>query len=158
MSATLWRAGDREVDARAARPLDSLGDTAARNAVRLRYVAPWWQHALKMALACVSSLQRVDAGLVCVVEGSSVAWIRLCGGRPTAIGQSTLPCPSVVALGDEIDRLDAARGAPPALTVCLGQGLVDGARTGALRGLVLGRLDGSQPPLWLRPGAELGRY
>jgi hypothetical protein len=48
----------------------------------------------------------------------------------------------------------AAAQTPGPAPVVLGQGLIDGACTRGLNALVLGRLDGEQPPLWLRPSAR----
>jgi hypothetical protein len=57
----------------------------------------------------------------------------------------------VAALQQEINRIAAEGDVPLLPPVILGQGLVDGAKTRGLGGVVLGRLDGEQPPQWLRP-------
>ena len=71
--------------------------------------------------------------------------------------QRVLQAPTVAALAHEMDslRCRSSRSAEP--TVVLGQGIEDGANTQLLRGLVLGRLDGHQPPVWLRPDSHFER-
>lgn len=117
--------------------------------VRTRSVAPWWQHAFLEAKRCVHALNRAARARVCVVEGIHTTWVASEHGELREVQRLTLPEPTVDALQWAIRRM---RDCP--VTVALGQGLADGHRTGDLRALVLGRLDGQQPPQWLRPAND----
>ena len=134
--------------------LAALTEQARRHDVRVRSVVPWWSHALAQALCCANSVRHAAAATICVVEGRQVAWIAVAHGLLADVQQTTLADASVGALHAALTQraqqtgLDHSRGAP---TVVLGQGLIDGAHTQALNALVLGRLDGAQPPQWLRP-------
>ena len=131
--------------------LEALTRHAQRHGVRMRSVVPWWHHAFLEAQRCVASLAEAKAANVCVVEGQQIAWLATANGQLTEVRQGALESPCVAALSDEIRAMSARAGGAKQLTVVLGQGLVDGARTQSLEALVLGRLDGEQPPQWLRP-------
>lgn len=131
--------------------LESLTRHAQRHGVRMRSVVPWWYHAFLEARRCVVSLAEATSANVCVVEGQQIAWLATANGELTDVRQGALESPCVAALADEMRRMSAHTDGSKKRTVVLGQGLVDGARTQALDALVLGRLDGDQPPQWLRP-------
>jgi hypothetical protein len=61
---------------------------------------------------------------------------------------------SVDALRATLSRLEAGRPAAGVPTVVLGQGLTDGGDVRRIDAHVLGRLDGDQPPQWLRPSTR----
>jgi hypothetical protein len=90
-----------------------------------------------------------------VVEGRQIAWAETSGGLLTEVRQRELDEPSVDALRFEIEAFEREKEGQgktrASATVLLGQGLADGARTTGLNAIVLGRLDGEQPPQWLRP-------
>ena len=139
--------------------LKALGIHALRHGVRVQSVVPWWYHAFLEAKRCVSALNGMMSARVCVVEGRQIAWAETSGGLLTEVQQRVLDEPSVDALRFEIDKTQITKASQDqrrasttaATTVLLGQGLIDGARTGGLNAIVLGRLDGEQPPQWLRP-------
>ena len=137
--------------------LPAVWRQAQQHDVRVQSIIPWWYHAYKTALQCVSSLRESRNAAVCVVEAEQVAWIACSNGAMTSIQQRVLQAPTVAALAHEMDslRCRSSRSAEP--TVVLGQGIEDGANTQLLRGLVLGRLDGHQPPVWLRPDSHFER-
>lgn len=134
-----------------------LSQQARLHGVRVQAIEPWWSHAFETATRCVGSLRSSERAAVCVVEGAHVAWALMTRGVLDQVRHHTLEAASVAALRDEIGRMAAECGVPPRCTVVLGQGLVDGAATGSLGAAVLGRLDGEQPPQWLRPslGADM---
>ncbi len=131
--------------------LEALTRHACRHGVRMRSVVPWWYHAFLEARRCVASLAEAKRATVCVVEGQQIAWLATTQGQLTDVRQMALESPCVAALADQLRTMSTHTGGAHHLTVVLGQGLVDGARTRALQALVLGRLDGEQPPQWLRP-------
>lgn len=131
--------------------LEALTRHAQQHGVRMRSVVPWWYHAFLEARRCVVALAEAKNANVCIVEGRHIAWVTSTDGRLTDVRQATLETACVAALGDEIRMLAGQTDDVRTMTVVLGQGLVDGARTQALKALVLGRLDGEQPPQWLRP-------
>ncbi len=137
--------------------LPAVWRQAQRHDVRVQSIIPWWYHAYKTALQCVSTLRDAPHAAVCVVEAEQIAWIACSNGAMTSIEQRVLGAPTVAALAHEIDALRSrsARAAEP--TVVLGQGIEGGANTQQLRALVLGRLDGQQPPVWLRPDSHFER-
>ena len=87
----------------------------------------------------------------CVVEGQQIAWISTARGLLVEVQQTSLASAHVDALRAELTRWASATPASALKPVVLGQGLQNGSQTGALDALVLGRLDGDQPPQWLRP-------
>ena len=131
--------------------LPALNEHAGRHAVRMQSVVPWWYHAFQEARRCVSALSRAQQAHVCVVEGEQIAWISTARGLLVDVEQALLPSASIDALAAELrERTDKAQ-ANRLKPVILGQGLQNGSRTHDLDALVLGRLDGDQPPQWLRP-------
>lgn len=131
--------------------LPALNDHAETHAVRMQSVVPWWYHALQEARRCVSALSQADTAHVCVVEGQQIAWISTARGLLVEVQQTSLASAHVDALRAELTRWASATPASALKPVVLGQGLQNGSQTGALDALVLGRLDGDQPPQWLRP-------
>jgi hypothetical protein len=149
----------RGVCALAGIDLTALRRHALRHDVEVQSIAPWWHHAFEEAKRCVSALNQAKQSYVCVVEGVQIAWISCSGGELAEIRQLRLTTPTVDALRLKIAELcaDCPVTFGPAdriPTVVLGQGLTDGARTRSLDAVVLGRLDGDQPPQWLRPSAR----
>jgi hypothetical protein len=141
----------RGVCALAGIDLTTLRRHALRFEVKLHTVEPWWHHAFEEAKRCVTTLNDSSPGQVCVVEGAQVAWISCVNGLLADVRQTWLKAPTVSALLAQLDELEGSSDTTSRKTVILGQGLSDGARTATLPGLVLGRLDGDQPPQWLRP-------
>lgn len=131
--------------------LPALNDHAETHAVRMQSVVPWWYHAFQEARRCVSALSQADTAHVCVVEGQQIAWISTERGLLVEVQQTSLASAHVDALQAELTRWASATPASAMKPVVLGQGLQNGSQTGALDALVLGRLDGDQPPQWLRP-------
>ena len=131
--------------------LEALTGHAQQHGVRMRSVVPWWYHAFLEARRCVVALAEAKNAGVCIVEGRQIAWLTSTKGQLTDVRQATLESACVAALGEAIRAMTEQTDGAQTLTVVLGQGLVDGARTQALDALVLGRLDGEQPPQWLRP-------
>ena len=131
--------------------LPALSEHAAKHAVRMQSVVPWWYHAFQEARRCVSALGQVEVAHVCVVEGQHIAWISTARGLLVEVQQTSLASAHVDALRAELTRWASATPASALKPVVLGQGLQNGSQTGALDALVLGRLDGDQPPQWLRP-------
>lgn len=131
--------------------LGNLTGYAKQLGVRVRSVVPWWYHAFLEAKRCVAGLAKATLANVCIVEGRQIVWLTSMNGELTDVRQASLETASVAALGDAIRVMAEQRGGTKAICVVLGQGLVDGAKTGALDAVVLGRLDGEQPPQWLRP-------
>ena len=131
--------------------LPALSEHAAKHAVRMQSVVPWWYHAFQEARRCVSALGQVEVAHVCVVEGQQIAWISTARGLLVEVQQTSLASAHVDALRAELTRWASATPASALKPVVLGQGLQNGSRTGDLDALVLGRLDGDQPPQWLRP-------
>lgn len=144
----------RGVCALAGIDLNVMNRDASRHGVRVQSVVPWWYHAFLAAKRCVSALNQAEQGQVCVVEGAHVAWITTTRGLLADVQQRALETASVGALQTLITEATVRRDGLGTATVVLGQGLADGASTGGLNALVLGRLDGQQPPLWLRPSAH----
>lgn len=142
----------RGVRALAGTDLNVVNREAGWHDVRVRSVVPWWYHASLVARRCVNALNQADRGHVCVVEGREIAWITTVRGLLADVRQGSLEAATVGALQAVIAA--AAAQSPGPAPVVLGQGLVDGARTSGLSALVLGRLDGDQPPLWLRPSGR----
>ena len=138
--------------------LGLLAQQARHHGARLRSIAPWWSHAFRTAAQCVGMLRSAERAAVCIVEGTHMAWVATSHGAATQVQQRTLEAASVAALRHAIARVASEAGTPVRATVILGQGLVDGARTQALGGVVLGRLDGEQPPQWLRPSLGVEMY
>jgi hypothetical protein len=134
--------------------LDALRRHGAQNDVRIRSVEPWWHHAFLEARRCVPGLARASSAHVCVVEGRATAWIALSNGAPSHVRRCVLEDASVSALRAAIARMNADRTGDGVPTVVLGQGLADGGDTSGIEALVLGRLDGDQPPQWLRPSTQ----
>ena len=134
--------------------LELLNQHARQHGVRMHSVVPWWYHAFQEARRCVNALNHALRGQVCVVEGRQLAWIDTASGQLAEVRQATLASAHVGALGDAIQRMTTRDGDPATPPVVLGQGLEDGARTHGLKALVLGRLDGQQPPQWLRPSFQ----
>jgi hypothetical protein len=149
--ATWHNAIARGVCALAGMDLTSLRQHASRFEVKLHTVEPWWHHAFEEAKRCVTTLNDSAFGYVCVVEGAQVAWISCVNGLLADVRQTWLKAPTVQALQSQLTELQANGVNATSKTVILGQGLSDGSRTSALSALVLGRLDGDQPPQWLRP-------
>jgi hypothetical protein len=135
--------------------LDALRRHGQERDVRIRSVAPWWHHAFVEARRCVATLARAPSGRVCVVEGRSAAWIVLADGVLHHVNHCVLETPTVDALRATIARRLDDVGGGDVPTVVLGQGLLDGGDTSRIEALVLGRLDGDQPPQWLRPATQL---
>ena len=131
--------------------LDVLARHAQRHGVRMRSVVPWWYHAFLEAGRCVDALAEAESANVCIVEGRQIAWVTSTRGRLTDVRQALLESACVAALGEEIRVRTQRCTCAQSITVVVGHGLVDGARTQSLKALVLGRLDGQQPPQWLRP-------
>lgn len=150
------RAG-RGASALAGMDLSVLWSEAEQHDVQVQAVTPWWYHAYKTALQCVSSLRSSGNAAVCIVEGDQIAWIACSHGAMTSIRQRQLAAPTIAALACEMRsiRNQSSRHSEP--TVILGQGIKDGADTRLLIGLVLGRLDSLQPPVWLRPDTHFER-
>jgi len=144
----------RGVVALAGIDLDALRRHGAQSDVRIRSVEPWWHHVYLEAKRCVPDLARASSAHVCVVEGRSAAWIALCAGALSHVRRCVLEDASVASLRSTIERMRSDSDQEDALTVVLGQGLIDGGNTGGLEALVLGRLDGEQPPQWLRPSTQ----
>jgi len=153
-----WRTrSGRGACALAGLDLPAVWRQAQQHDVRVQSIIPWWYHAYKTALQCVGSLRDAPNAAVCIVEAEQIAWIACSNGAMTSIQQRVLDTPTVAALAHEMDclRSRSSRNVEP--TVVLGQGIDDGANTQLLRGLVLGRLDGQQPPVWLRPDGQFER-
>jgi hypothetical protein len=136
--------------------LKALARHAGRHAVKVKSVEPWWHHAFEESKRCVSELERAQRSHVCVVEGQQIAWITAERGELSDVRQTRLATPTLSALRTAMRELTAQTAlksatSNPMLPVILGQGLTDGARTRDLDAIVLGRLDGTQPPHWLRP-------
>lgn len=131
--------------------LDTLTRHARNHHVQLRSVVPWWYHAVSQAKRCVNALNAAPSAEVGVVEGRQVVWVSMIRGLIADVRQCRLADASVSALGEAMGEMRSQQSFAHATPVVLGQGLADGARTRALRALVLGRLDGDQPPHWLRP-------
>ncbi|MBC7483642.1 MAG: hypothetical protein H7337_17480 [Rhizobacter sp.] len=142
----------RGVCALAGIDLSALNREASRHGVRVQSVVPWWYHAFLAAKRCVNALNQADHGQVCVVEGAQVAWVTTARGLLADVQQRPLESASIGALQAALNA--AAAQTPGPSPVVLGQGLADGASARGLNALVLGRLDGDQPPLWLRPSAR----
>lgn len=142
----------RGVCALAGIDLSALNQEASRHGVRVHSVVPWWYHAFLAAKRCVNALNHAEQGQVCVVEGAQIAWVSTARGQLADVQQRPLESARIEALQAALTA--AAARTPGPAPVVLGQGLVDGAHTGGLNALVLGRLDGDQPPLWLRPSAR----
>jgi hypothetical protein len=158
-SLRLWVSGHlmRSAHATDDTMLGLLAQQARQHDVRVLSVAPWWLHAFQTATRCVGSLNDRERAAVCVVEGAHVAWVVIANGRLTEVRQHSLEAATVAALRQEVERMAAASGVPTSCVAVLGQGLVDGAVARGLPCAVLGRLDGDQPPQWLRPslGADM---
>ena len=135
--------------------LDALRRHGAQSDVRIRSVEPWWHHAFLEARRCVPGLVRAASAQVCVVEGRAAAWIALSHGVMSHVRRCVLADANVAALCATIARMNADRAGDDIPTVVLGQGLVDGGDTSRIEALVLGRLDGDQPPQWLRPCTQV---
>lgn len=131
--------------------LEAVCHQGLQYGVHVTSVVPWWHHAFVEARRCVPRLDSATTAQVCVVEGLQAVWIVAETGVVSRIRRITLREASVDALRDAIGLLSAGAASEGVLTVVLGQGLVDGGSTQALDALVLGRLDGHQPPQWLRP-------
>ncbi len=131
--------------------LAALERHGQRHGVRIRAVAPWWHHAYVEARRCVPGLARMASARVGVVQGRYTTWISVSGGAMSGVRRQVLEQPCVDAL-----RAAMADAAPAeaGMTVLLGHGLDDGHRTDATGAFVLGRLDGEQPPQWLRPSTQ----
>lgn len=127
--------------------LDTLRGHGLLHRVRILSVMPWWHHAFVEARRCVPKLDRAAAARVCVVEGRQVMWITTARGAMSQLRRATLHEATVDALRAEM----AGQARDESITVVLGQGLADGGKTGRIEAFVLGRLDGEQPPQWLRP-------
>lgn len=135
--------------------LDALRRHGTQSGVRIRSVAPWWHHAFVEARRCVPNLVQAQSAHVCVVEGRSAAWIALANGAMSYLRRCVLEEATVDALRSTIARMGADAAGDDVPTVVLGQGLADGGDTSRIEALVLGRLDGEQPPQWLRPATQL---
>ena len=148
----MWRnAIARGVCALSGVNLTDLRQQALRAGVRLLSVEPWWHHAFEQAKRCVATLSSSKSGHVCVVEGAQVTWISCVHGLLAEVRQSQLAAPTIQSLHAQLKELRNAGSNRAERTVLLGHGLSDGAQTALLDALVLGRLDGDQPPQWLRP-------
>jgi hypothetical protein len=128
-----------------------LAQQAQHHGAFLRSISPWWSHALQAAVRCVGMLRSAERAAVCIVEGTHIALVTTSRGIATRVEQRRLQSADIASLGWEILRYQGAFDLPVQVMVVLGQGIVDGARTGGLNAVVLGRLDGDQPPQWLRP-------
>ena len=148
----------RGVCALAGIDLAALTEHGRRHGVRVRSVVPWWYHAFQEAKRCVNALNDAPSGNVCVVEGRQIAWISTTCGLLADVCQVCVDDNSIEALGEAIGRLTRHSGDALRATVVLGHGLKDGARTHPLNAIVLGRLDGEQPPQWLRPSERIERH
>ena len=135
--------------------LDVLRHQGVESDVRIRSVEPWWHHAFLEARRCVPALAASSFAHVCVVEGRAAVWITLSHGVMSTVRRCVLDEPTVASLSATIARLNALGLGGGEPTVVLGQGLVDGGDTRALDAHVLGRLDGDQPPQWLRPCTQI---
>lgn len=135
--------------------LEALRRHGAQADVRIRSVEPWWHHAFLEAKRCVPNLTRALDARVCVVEGRSAAWIALSNGIMSHVRRCVLEDATVDSLQATIVRMSAHENGTAIPAVVLGQGLVDGGHTSRLQALVLGRLDGDQPPQWLRPCTQV---
>ncbi len=144
----------RGVVALAGIDLDALRRHGAQNDVRIRSVEPWWHHALLEAKRCVPALAHAANAHLCVVEGRAAAWITLARGVMSHVRRCVLEDASVSSLNETIEQMKADRAGDDVPIVVLGQGLVDGGDTARLGAHVLGRLDGDQPPQWLRPSTQ----
>jgi hypothetical protein len=82
-------------------------------------------------------------------------WITLCDGALHHVHRCVLDEATVEALRSAIARRQEGARSVDLPIVVLGQGLVDGGDTSRIEALVLGRLDGQQPPQWLRPATQL---
>jgi hypothetical protein len=154
----MWRTrSGRGVCALAGLDLPAVWRQAQRHDVRVQSIIPWWYHAYKTALQCVGSLRDAPSAAVCIVEADQVAWIACSNGAMTSIVQRVLEAPTVAALAHEVNILRSHSARPVEPIVLLGQGIEDGANMQQLPGLVLGRLDGQQPPVWLRPDGHFDR-
>ena len=122
--------------------------------VRIRAVVPWWYHAFSQATHCVSAIHQAPMAQVCVVEGQQVAWVSATYGVLADVQQTVLADACVDALRDALLGRTQQANTRCDTSVVLGQGLRDGAHTHTLDALVLGRLDGAQPPQWLRPSLQ----
>lgn len=134
--------------------LAELNLLAREHGVQIQSVVPWWYHAFQEARRCVDALNHAVAGHVCVVEGRQIAWITTTRGLLAAVRQMSLANACIAELRHEIGMMMAHATDQRLAPVVLGQGLEDGARTSDLDALVLGRLDGLQPPQWLRPSFQ----
>ena len=141
----------RGVVALAGIDLDALRLQGAHDDVRIRSVEPWWHHAYLEAKRCVPQLRKAGSARVCVVEGRAAAWIELSTGSLSHVRRCVLEEATVGALYEKISLLHADHAVGDIPTVVMGHGLADGGDTSRIEGLVLGRLDGDQPPQWLRP-------
>jgi len=144
----------RGVCALAGIDLDKLSEHAREHDVWMQSIIPWWYHAFQEARRCVDALNYAANGHVFVVEGRQIAWISTTRGLLAAVRQMTLGTACIADLRMEIDKIVAQTTDHRLAPVVLGQGLTDGARTTDLGALVLGRLDGAQPPQWLRPSFQ----
>ena len=154
-----WKNGAaRGVCALAGIDLAALTEHGRRHGVRVRSVVPWWYHAFQEAKRCVNALNDAPSGNVCVVEGRQIAWLSTTCGLLTDIRQVSVDDDSIEAVRDAIGRLTRQSRNPLETPVVLGHGLKDGARTHPLNATVLGRLDGEQPPQWLRPSERVERH
>lgn len=148
----MWRnAIARGVCALSGVDLTDVRRQALRVGVQLHSVEPWWHHAFEQAKRCVATLSSSESGCVCVVEGAQVTWISCVYGLLAEVRQSQLAAPTIQSLHAQLNERHHARGHRAERTVLLGHGLSNGARTATLDAVVLGRLDGDQPPQWLRP-------
>lgn len=148
----------RGVCALAGIDLPALTEHGRLHGVRMRSVVPWWYHAFQEAKRCVPSLNHAPHGSVCVVEGRQMAWISTVDGLLAGVRQVPVADNCIEALGEAIFRMEPRPKGQLSATVVLGHGLRDGARTRPLRATVLGRLDGEQPPQWLRPSEQIERH
>lgn len=148
----------RGVCALAGIDLAALTEHGRRHGVRVRSVVPWWYHAFQEAKRCVNGLNDAPSGNVCVVEGRQIAWLSTTRGLLTDIRQVSVDDDSIESLGEAIRRLTRHSKDRVETTVVLRHGLKDGARTHPLNATVLGRLDGEQPPQWLRPSERIERH
>ncbi len=144
----------RGVVALAGIDLDALRRHGAQHGVRIRSVEPWWHHAFLEAKRCVPALVQSANAHVCVVEGRAAAWITLARGVMSHVRRCVLEEASIASLNETIERMNADDAGHDVPVVVLGQGLVDGGDTSRLGAHVLGRLDGDQPPQWLRPATQ----
>jgi hypothetical protein len=136
--------------------LKALTRHASRHEVTVKSVEPWWHHAFEESKRCVSALKSTRCGHVCVVEGQQIAWITSVNGVLAHVRQIRLATPTLSALCAAMQEHSALTtldqtSHDAVRPVVLGHGITDGARTRSLDAIVLGRLDGEQPPQWLRP-------